>query len=187
MIFACNELPTVYDNSVGFWDRWILIQFPYTFVTQKEYDEAREKSNLKVRDEQIIEKIITDDELSGFLNKLLDNLDDLLKNRNFTYSNNADQVKTIWIRKSSSVTAFCMDKIIEDGLGIITKKEFRKRYLEYCKLHRIPTQTDKTIKDILQELYGVTDDRKVLFGSMDSEYVWIGISFKNKDVDAEKC
>ena len=187
MIFACNELPTVYDNSVGFWDRWILIEFPYTFVTQKEYDEAIEKNNLKVRDEQIIEKIITEDELSGFLNKLLDNLDNLLKNRNFTYSNNADEVKTIWIRKSSSITAFCMDNIIEDGLGVISKKELRKRYLAYCKLHRIPQQTDKVIIGILQELYGAIDDRKVLFGSMDQEWVWKGISFKIKDLGIKKC
>jgi len=37
MIFACNELPRVYDTSKGFWRRWILINFPYEFVDRERY------------------------------------------------------------------------------------------------------------------------------------------------------
>jgi putative DNA primase/helicase len=42
-VFACNELPMVYDLTRGFWDRWILFDFPYTFITQEEYDKTIDK------------------------------------------------------------------------------------------------------------------------------------------------
>jgi len=38
LVFAANELPRVYDFSLGFWSRWILLEFPYTFVSQTEYN-----------------------------------------------------------------------------------------------------------------------------------------------------
>jgi len=38
MIFCANELPKPVDLSTGFFRRWILIDFPYTFYTAEEYD-----------------------------------------------------------------------------------------------------------------------------------------------------
>lgn len=38
LVFAANELPRVYDFSLGFWSRWILLEFPYTFVSEKEFN-----------------------------------------------------------------------------------------------------------------------------------------------------
>jgi len=32
IIFAANELPRVYDNTAGFWDKWVLLDFPYKFI-----------------------------------------------------------------------------------------------------------------------------------------------------------
>jgi len=40
-IFACNELPMVYENNKGFWDRWVVLEFPYTFLPQNEIDIAK--------------------------------------------------------------------------------------------------------------------------------------------------
>jgi len=38
LIFAANELPRVYDFSFGFWSRWILLEFPYMFLPEQEYN-----------------------------------------------------------------------------------------------------------------------------------------------------
>jgi hypothetical protein len=40
MIFACNELPETNDMTDGFWERWVYLDFPYKFVSQKDYDKA---------------------------------------------------------------------------------------------------------------------------------------------------
>lgn len=177
-IFACNELPMVYENTRGFWDRWLILEFPYTFVSQREYDETEDKTNLKIREEGIIERITTPEELSGLLNKFLDGLDRLMKKRDFTTTKGSEEVKQFWIRKSNSVTAFCLEKIEENYEGNITKKEFRKRYTDFCKEHRIRMRSDFVIKRTLEELFGASEEKKEILGYW--ERVWTGVQWKKK-------
>lgn len=176
-IFACNELPMVYDNSKGFWDRWILLEFPYTFVPQHELDIAEDKTYLKLRDEDIIEKITSPEELSGLLNNFLDGLDRLLDSKTFSSTKGSEEVKQVWIRKSNSCTAFCLNEVKEDYESYISKKEFRKKYSDFCKLHKIAPRSDYVIKRTLEELYGASEINREFMGVWDK--AWGGISWKN--------
>lgn len=182
-IFACNDLPNVFDTSRGFWDRWILLEFPYTFITKEEYDKLEEKdrTNMKIRDENIIDKIITPGELSGLLNKALEGLDRLLKYHKFSITRGTKEVKETWIRRSNSVVAFCFDMVEEDVDKYITKKEFRKKYSEYCKKHNISNKSDFVIKKALQEMFGACDEKTLvgIYPNNDYAYVWQGVKWKN--------
>lgn len=175
-IFACNQLPMVYDTSKGFWDRWILLEFPFTFVTKDELDNAKDKTNLKLRDESIIEKITTPNELSGLLNKFLDGLDRIIEFRSFSSTKGSEEIKNYWIRKSNSVMAFCMDKLEENYDSIISKKDFRKKYSEYCKKHKITQKSDYVIKRTLEEMFGASENRKDTGNKW--EGVWEGVKWK---------
>jgi len=178
-IFACNELPMVYDMSKGFWDRWVLLEFPYYFADKYEFENTpqEKKINWKLRDEDIINKISSEEELSGLLNKFLDGLERLLKNRKFSSTKGSEEIKTTWIRKSNSCISFCMDEVKENYDTYIPKKIFRKKYADYCKLHQVSNKSDFVIKKTLQEMYGVSDERKELFGNQ-WEWVWSGISWR---------
>jgi P4 family phage/plasmid primase-like protien len=180
-VFACNELPMVYDNSKGFWDRWVLLEFPYTFLSQEEINIAKDKTYLKLRDIEIIDKIAVPNELSGLLNKFLDGLDRLKIQKDFSSTIGSEEIKTHWIRKANSFMAFCMDYIEDDYNGMITKKELRKRYSEYHKKHKLKGTSDKNIKAVLEEMYGASEERiqrEELFGN-DRLFVWTGIKWKN--------
>jgi putative DNA primase/helicase len=176
-IFACNELPMVYDNSRGFWDRWVVLEFPYTFIPLSEYERAENKTNLKIRDENIIEKISTPNEMSGFLNKCLNALDRINNLRTFSTTKGSEEIKNLWIRKSNSFLGFCADHIEDNYDSFITKKELRKRYIDYCKSHKINVRSEFVMKKTLNEMYGISDERKETFGGM-WEYVWSGIRWK---------
>lgn len=178
-VFACNELPMVYDLSKGFWDRWILLDFPYTFVNQAEYDAAENKTNLKIKDDEIIEKITTPEELSGLLNQALIALHNLKDNKGFSTTQGSEQVKTTWIRKSNSFIAFCWDNIEDEYDGKISKKSLRKKYVEYCKVHKIPPKSDYVIKKVLQETYGANELRGEYTPLTGRTDVWEGIRWKN--------
>ena len=179
-IFACNELPNVYDTSKGFWDRWLLLEFPYTFVTQEEYDKASDKSKLKIKDSDIINKIVTEEELSGFLNASLDGLDRLLLNKDFSSTLGSEQIKQIWMRKANSFVAFAMDYLEPDYDGIITKKELRRRYHEFTKKHKVPNKSDFVVKRVLQEEFGASEERKMMgiYPNNEQEHIWQGIKWK---------
>lgn len=178
-VFACNELPMVYDTSSGFWDRWVLVEFPYYFATQSELDGATEdkKKKWKLRDEDIVNKIATPEELSGLLNKFLEGLERLLKSRRFSSTKGTEDIKNTWIRKSNSFMAFCMDCLEEDYDSEIRKKDMRKNYATYCKKHQISSKSDFVIKKVLQELYGVSEESHETFGG-NKEWYWIGVKWK---------
>lgn len=178
-VFACNDLPMVYDLSKGFWDRWILLEFPYYFADQGEFDKmpVEKRKNWKIKDEEIINKISTPEEMSGFLNKALLGLQRLLIERHFSFTKGSEQVKDTWIRKSNSFIAFCYENLETKSDGKISKKDLRQKYAEYCKLHNIASKSDFVIKKVLQDIYGVIEDR-ISIGSEWGEWYWIGIKFK---------
>ena len=155
----------------------MLLEIPYTFVPQAEYDAALDKTNLKIRDEDIIEKITTPEEMSGLLNRFLDGLDRLMQKKEFSSTKGSMDIKNFWIRKSNSVMAFCLDKIEDDYSGFVSKKDFRKRYTQYCKDHQVPVKTDYVIKRTLQEMFGAAEGHRDV-GSGFWDRVWEGIKWK---------
>jgi len=177
LCFAANELPKIYDTTDGFWTKWVLIEFPYKFVTQEQYDNAtdKEKGLLRIKDDDIISKLTFPDELSGLLNYALDGLDRLLEIKDFSYSKSIKEVKDLWIRKSDSFTAFCYDHLEEDVNSEISKKELKIWYYKYRKQHKIPGCSEKAIKITLDNLFGV-DERQVW---ETKERFWEGIKLKN--------
>jgi len=176
-VFACNELPMVYDLSRGFWDRWILLEFPYTFVTKEEYDISADKTLLKIKDDDIINKITTPEEMSGLLNEALKGLKRLLEKKRFSSSKGTEEVKSTWIRKSNSFVAFCYDFIEDASDGKIPKKDLRKKYADYCKAHNVSNKSDFVIKKALMDMYGVGEDRINQVGDY-WEWFWTGIRWK---------
>jgi len=176
-IFACNELPMVYENNKGFWDRWVVLEFPYTFVPKKELDMLTDKTGVKLRDESIIEKITTPQEMSGLLNKFLDGLDRLLDKRNFSCTIGSDEIKKLWIRKSNSVMAFCLANIEEHYDGHISKKDFRKKYTEFCKEHKLTPKSDWVIKKTIEESYGASEGQREVNSRWDR--VWECIKWRS--------
>jgi len=180
LVFCANELPITYDQTLAFWNSWVLLEFPYTFVSKKEYDALEDKNNYKIADPNIVDKLTTPQELSGLLNKALEGLDRILKQGDFSYSKTVAEVKDLWIRKSDSFQAFVIDKTELDYDGFVEKKELRKVYNEYCREHKIKALGDKHIKSILSEM-GVGDDRRVIEDvNRPAQYVWVweGLKFK---------
>ena len=176
MVFAANELPKIYDTTDGFWTKWILLEFPYKFVSKKEYDKLTDaqKELHRVMDPDIIEKITTNEELSGLLNLALEGLGRLLANKDFSYSKNVSEVKDLWIRKSDSFTAFCYDCLKEDLDNEINKKELKRRYFNYRKKHKVPGCSEKAMRITLDNMFGVSDRQDW----QTKDRFWEGISFK---------
>lgn len=160
-IFACNELPKVYDLSRGFWSRWVLLEFPYEFVKKEIYDSLpdSEKAFKKIMDSQHIEKITSAEELSGFLNKALEGLGRLVKNKDFSYSVGTAAIKDMWVRKSNGFTAFCMDCLVEDNDHHITKDQLRKAFQKYRNKYKIKGAGDREIKATLEDMFGVSEGK----------------------------
>jgi len=177
-IFGCNELPKTYDKSLAFWNRWILLNFPYKFLSKKEIEELPEdeRSGIKEADPNILDKITSEEEMSGLLNWAIKGLHRLLKNKDFSYSKTTDEVRKMWVRKSDSFQAFLMDCCESEWNATISKKDLRRAYANYCKKHKLKTESDKHIKAVLEETWGVSEDRVSIEGVVTR--IWEGIKLK---------
>lgn len=180
LIFACNELPRSSDLTPAFFNRWQYFDFPYCFLPQDEINKLKEKdkANVKLRDPTIIKKLTTSEELSGLLNWALEGLDRLLKQSNFSSSETWQEVKDMWLRRSDTAMAFILDSVIEAYDDYIIKKDFRKKYAQYCKEHRIKPVLDKSLRNTLT-VFGASEERLSIAGNQ--TYVWSGISFREKE------
>lgn len=162
IIFACNELPPVYTISRAFWLRWVLIEFPYQFLPEKEIKALEDQSRARLQDTLIIDKITTDDELNGLLNFAMEGLERLESQKDFSISSTAKELEQNWKRQSNSVSAFIDDCIQEDFTSYILKSDFLKRYQEYCKNHNTKIMSDKVIKITLKEELGISESQPSL-------------------------
>lgn len=181
MIFAANEIPRTKDQSIAFWERWKIIEFPNTFVTQEEINklDPEERQTYKVIDPEHVAKLNTPEEMSGLLNWALDGLDRLLKQKRFSTSKSSKDTQKIWNRMSDPFTAFITDECEEDYAYEVAKKEMNATYTKYCIKHKLHPKSQKIIKHIL-ESRGIEDRRSA---ETDSEgnrpRVWVGIKLKS--------
>ena len=182
-IFGCNDLPVVHDTTDGFWRRWVLLDFPYRFKTKEEIASAtpEKKKYMKLKDVNIVQKIATDDELSGLLNAALDGLDRIRANGKFSYTKGTADVKNTWIRRSNSFEAFCMDCLKSSDDGVISKKDIRSIFAKYCKKHSVNGTNDANIKRVLESKFGTTSLTPFSPNNFTREYAWSGIAWKDSD------
>jgi len=162
LIFACNNLPTPGQTSEGFWDRWMLLKFPFKFVHQEIYNKAtnEERKFWKIRKNNIIVDLMSEKEMSGLLNWALLGLDRLLEKGHFTLTKSTQDVKEKWLKTTNSLIAFCEETITEDYDSMVTKEDFRYIYNNWCKENNVESVSDKRIKNYLTKEMGVSDHRE---------------------------
>ncbi len=184
LINACNELPKTRDISDGFFRRWIMIKFNNIFLLKHEYDNLNEedKDKFKLANENIIEDITTDDEMSGLLNWALEGLNRLLQQKGFSQSKTTKEIKSQWLRTSNSFEAFFLDKLEIDPKCNVDKNEIREEYAQYCKDNDLKIETDFVIKNTLinkgaweKKMYMIDEE-----GKKRRKNVWGGIWIKSK-------
>lgn len=181
LIFATNKLPRTRDTSLAFFNRWIIFDFPITFLDEKEYYALpeNERKNKFIRDVNIIEKLTTSDEMSGLLNEALAGLERLLENKDFTKSFSVKEIERIWVSKSDSFRGFAREYVETDPDSQITKKELRREYNKYCKENRLKPLSDKAIKETLEEDFAAVDAYEDGFSGV---ACWDGIKLKKEEI-----
>jgi putative DNA primase/helicase len=183
--YNLNQLPRLYNADQATWERIMAFEFVKRFIPKDDYDKLSEEEQAKVgiRDIELEKKMNTDEELSGLLNRAIEGLINYYKNKQFSYSRGADEVKKRWVRLSDSFMAFCIENV-ESGEpnDYITRKELSSKYHKYCIKHKVKGVSDKSIRATLNSEYGVyTEGYTCVPGS--NERNWEGIRF----TDTRRC
>jgi P4 family phage/plasmid primase-like protien len=125
-VYSTNKLPNVKDPPDQFYNRWILIEMPYTFVDdpQEPYERQRDASF------EIDEP--SDEDKSWLGTAFIEALKILLKNGHFTESESGKNVKERWITKTDSLRTFVNEMVEVSPGSRVTKKEFMESYQAWC-------------------------------------------------------
>jgi putative DNA primase/helicase len=119
LIFNCNELPTDVEHTHAFFRRFMIIPFEVTIPEEKQ-------------DKQLSKKI-KESELSGVFNWVMDGLKRVLKNKDFTQSDEVEQQRKVFHRESDSVQMFIGERGYSESMVSWTLlKELYAKYKSYC-------------------------------------------------------
>lgn len=172
LIFAANQLPPAYDPSYAFARRLVLIDFPNKFEGKK-------------ADKNIIDKITTKEELSGFLNKVIRYLFGLLKKGEFFSFTSAKEMLLKFDLLSNPIKAFVTERIEVAGIGEgeISARELYAEYVRWCNQRQIPVQAQAKVTKELPRIIPGTYRIRRRTDDGNREYFWQGICWKEKQIE----
>ena len=169
MFFSANQIPKVFDESDGFFRRFIITEW------DKQFSKSEQNPNL-------IQELTTDEEKSGILNILIAMAKELNRRGYFKYDVSTEHLRSQWKKKSDSVSAFNDECMVFDPMMMIDKTRYYEKYIEYCRINKIPPLTRK--QDFISEVKNGTpleDDGKPVRVDLTSDSWWyLGENSKEK-------
>jgi len=174
LLFSANTVPMTYDSTEAFFERWIIVEFPFRF---------KDNGGTKKVDKNLIKKLTTEEELSGFLNLALKGLKRLLENGRFSYNKTAEEIEEEYLRLSNTIYGFVSDWCEIDVEAWTTKEDLYNAYVKYCKeIKQTPYSANKFGRELpkivtVTKMYPKVDGRQ--------KEAWRGIKLKD-DIFDEK-
>ena len=165
ILIATNNLPTTTDKTIGFYRRWLIIDFPNQFSEKKD-----------------ILADIPEEEYEALALKCVSILHDLLKKRAFHNEGSVEDRMNKYEAKSDFLQKFLNEYTTQDLEGYITCSEFYKKFLEWCKENRYRQLAENTLGKKMKEKQ-IEHSRKYVDwlyeGKGGQIRIWLGIKWKD--------
>ena len=170
LIFSANKPPKVQgEDSYAFWRRWIILDFPNQIPEDK-------------KDVNILYKLTTPAELSGFLNIALDGLSRLRAAGRFSYDKSVEATTEYYLKAADPVYAFLQDCVEVSPQDWVTKDDLYNAFEAYCVTKRLPVSKPNSFARSLknQTEYRIRSIRPEVDGKRPP--AWQGIKISVRDV-----
>ena len=165
IIIATNNLPTTTDKTLGFYRRWLIIDFPNCFSEQKD-----------------ILAEIPKEEYESLALKCTSILHDLLKNRRFHNEGSVEDRMERYEAKSDFLQKFLSEFTIEEPNSEITCSDFFKKFSAWCYENRHRQMAENTLGKKMKEK-GIEHGKKYVNWLYDGKggQIWVWNCIKWKD------
>lgn len=164
IVISTNSLPTTTDKTVGFYRRWLIVDFPNEFTEQK-----------NILDD------IPKEEYECLTLKCCFVLKELLDARQFTNEGTIQDRMNKYEEKSDFLQKFLDDFIEEDSQEYITKSDFCKKFISWSRENRHRQLSETTLGAKLKNK-GLESGKKHLSWLYDGKggdaRVWFGVKWK---------
>lgn len=167
IVFA-NHIPKIADNSVGFWERVLAIDFAKFY-----------KGKTAIKDYANV--LIAQDGLAGLLNWAIIGLKRLKANKwEFTETASTIKAKSDLLRKAQPIRAFLDEWTKFDNSTEISKNMLFDGFELYCEIHKIPLPEERAFSRQMKAIDKVTEHK--IKGEEHRIWVWRGLKFNENVV-----
>ena len=169
LIFSANQLPKTQDDTTAFFRRWVIVDFPHSFLGLN-------------ADTTMLDKITTEEELQGILNWSLLGLRRLMAQGVFSDYQTPEEMAEYWTRRSNPLADFVKDHVEETGKeeDCISKTEFYDKFKTFWKRKPLsPTAVNKGLVRVCNTYEGRR--QTVVGGKKNTERVWRRIRWKEQE------
>lgn len=128
VLISTNNLPTTTDKTIGFYRRWLIVDFPNQFT---------EKIDILSQ--------IPEEEYNCLANKCIKILKALLIDRKFHKEGSVEDRMKKFEDKSNPFDKFWKEFIEEDGSAYIFKYDFERKFNDWCRDNRFREFSETTI------------------------------------------
>lgn len=164
IIISTNNLPATTDKTIGFYRRWLIIDFPNQFSEKKD-----------------ILGDIPEEEYESLALKSIYILKELLTKREFDSEGSIEERMERYEARSNFLDKFIKTFTVTDVNGYITCADFAKRFNEWSKENRHRHMSDTSLGMAIKKL-GIEQERKYFDWLYDGKggqaRVWVGIKWK---------
>ena len=164
ILISTNNLPTTTDKTIGFYRRWLIIDFPNRFSEKKD-----------------ILADIPKEEYESLALKSIVILKDLLTKREFTNEGSIEDRMEKYEAKSDFLQKF-LNEFTEPKIdAYISKSEFYKKFIDWCVQERHRKMAENTLGKMMKK-YGIEQGRKYVDWLFDGKggqmQIWSDIKWK---------
>jgi P4 family phage/plasmid primase-like protien len=135
ILISTNNLPETTDKTIGFYRRWLIIDFPNSFSEEKD----------------ILSEIPEEEYEALAVKCCLLILPELLKERKFYNEGDIAHRQKNYEEKSNPFDKFYKERIDEDPSKDIPKWEFEKIFNEWCRMNKFREMSDISIASKMKE------------------------------------
>lgn len=160
MIFAANTPPEINEDTMAVWRRFVVVDFPYSFIGKR-------------ADRNLLQKLTTDQEMSGLLNKALDGLVRLKRNGDFTYARSIEDTRDKYMLASNPAQAFIETRCEFSSWATIAKKELYEAFMAFCAENKLPGMSNRGFGHKIKRAFTLAEERDK----------WRGIRLKGEGED----
>lgn len=166
LLISTNNLPSTTDKTIGFYRRWMIIDFPNQFSEKKD-----------------ILSEIPEEEYSCLALKCCIILKEVLDKRGFHKEGSIEERMAKYEAKSNFLEKFLKDRTRPNELnGYITKADFYRKFSDWCKDNRHRDMSETAVGIEMKKL-GIESSVKHFAWMFDGQggnaKVWLGIQWKD--------
>jgi len=157
-VYAANRVPNVSVDDDAFYRRWLIIPFP-NWIPPAD------------RDQDLSDRLTTDDELAGVLNWALEGLDRLVEHGRFTGEGTVGDKRDLWQSYSDSVERFINEYVEFDPDAVTQKATAYTAYTAFCDDAGLPPEDQQKLTRELKKHPKVEDGRRKMNGDRPRVYL----------------